>query len=629
MKCTNYKFYDWENFDFKSLLRRIEHEEHRRKASLSDKVTEIRFKSPSGRKIEEIDRDFLEHLDHQAKLCILLTKSFNAWADLWPKFLAGKATHTEYQKMMDDSQQNYSYTWGHYLRDLVTGRCEYGNWNAQEIYKEELQKQLKFYGVYDIWKKDNDIINSMAFLTEQDGFDYVFSNFDHVFFGTEYDQYYRLAEALPEVQTKYEDAFKRIAREVAEIPNPKQIKEYFEKIPYIYREIFPPCDEDDSESGVYILRQIKGYRDHLEAFDPIDFYVRMSQFYLIPFLKKAEDHMKHSPEFSEYYQPKVDVFDKFLHTFLDFVLDYCKDVFPLFVEQRRADSAYTSLVEINDLPEDLLDRIKAEKMWFEHVGEQSAARQEQFDNETSNNESVAAVEKIKKEYEGYKKKAEKALKKKDSSEFSVPYSNMKGLIEDLEKIDVPESHEFQEVLKEELAKFKKDKRELKMHDYYMSYKDAFSMADDVNNALSTDNSMMVNALLPALKSQKESFLEDLESFDYPEIKEYPPIVALLQKVDDVIARASSGAKSPEVTNAEMTLIPQLDAFLPSLTMMTTMPPNPMMVPNLMMIKAQVMTPLAQLKPLAGQSPKIKAAVDRAEAMLIPFDAYIAKCSAPQ
>ena len=629
LKCTSYKFYDYEHFDFDALGQRIEKESNNLLNALS--AVKYTFAKKDSKLTTKGDHggEFSEHFYHQGKICSLLSKTFEGFNKLWPKLLNGTSTQSEWKAIQEESQYNYSYTYGHYLRNLVTGSSSYGNWKAQEVYSPLIQGQLKHYGLYDIWKKDNDIIKTPEFLKEMDAFDKIFQNIGQNYYSTEHDQYFLLYQALPQVQANMENAYRKILSEVKQIGNPEDVRDYFRKCPYIYREVFPPCDEDDRESGVFFLRQFKSeYSYKLDDLDPFDFYCQMCR-YMIPWLKDATENVALIPEFGQYYQPIIDTYNNFMHTFLNFILQYAHELFPLYISETSAQNVYHHLVDLENLPQDLLKQIKAEKLWFEGVPKEVEKRKVEFRANVATNQAVGEVQKYKADYEKELKKYEKAKKQKNESNLSTARRGMKTIYQRLGDLNVPEAAALRETVKATIDEAKIVKADIKCHDFYMRWKDdIINQQTSLQGVIDRHEDILLNTQITIFKNFLGTVRDEIESFDgdVDKLKEYQPLVDILKQSEDMIANASSNAKPADVVNAEVQFVPQVEAYIPSMQMMIAMPPNPMMVPSLLMIKSQIAAPLAQLRPLVDKSDKIKACVEKADAAMGPFDEYIQKCT---
>ncbi|KAH0794576.1 hypothetical protein GPJ56_001601 [Histomonas meleagridis] len=625
-------------------------------------------------------------LSSHRKFCNFMNSFFDGLKRIWPKLEAGIPCFEEFQAYMKDIEHLYDYTWRGYADSYVKPSKD--GWGVAYLFDEDGQKFMKDYGFYNDWKADYDIISKdeFVFITQCDVIDIhlkrLYDQFSSNVRPSEIDPFLEVCTLFPYLEDRFEAVFTEIADKICKFEIVYNANEYANETGHKWREILPPCDEDDENSGNYIIRQsFPSYESDIYFFQVTDMYcdlgLKLQQFWDIGYRAIHRPGSKPIPlllDFSFYYQQKLDAISNFLDKILDITLKLIYKAYPHYISESEANNTYNRLLWICEefQPPKHRELIKSKKLWFEDVYKKVLERKANTIVEVITDVIDEKLDKIEKSVKKHKKELENARKQQDIKLFKTSRRNLKKDMKGLDDMDITGNRQkLIDEISEIIQQTHKEKKYIEIQDFMkVNAQNVKRAMSDLEAAVATNNSNLSAAYRVGLKSALEAFNDQVNRFtgDIDELKRNPEFVKLMNDANQLMnsngppatapttpitptvptspaalynaaptappaappTPPAAPAVSPEVVNAETRTVPNLNAMFPSIEMMTNMAPNPMMIPSITMMKTQVLTAYNELKPLENQSNVIKVACIGAEAAMKKIDDYIAKsASTPQ
>jgi len=594
---------------------------------------------------EEIDfHDIPQYTDEEKVLrsfthWITAAKEINIWFDgldaFWNEVKQGKATE-EILDNYHEASYKFENTYRFALEAYVKGHTSYGgDWGQKDCKSYKGTSILKSHGLYERFSNDMKIVSQPNFFETLinifERTDKMISMINQFKFEGK-NSYLDILNVLPELEQKFTTVFSQIAEDIANAKTPTEAKNIaVDKQTHIYREVLPSVDEDEPDTWNQIVRQYGlGFTTKITFTEIVDLYRRFS-YYLGEFIKEGKLAISLYPKFAEYYEKPIEAFTGFLNRILDFTLEQIRKAFPKFVTQVQATNAYQALLQDEEFqfPENI-EKIKKMKRFIEEECPQEAQK---FIDATkageANQEKMDKLERVKKDIAKTLKQLEKAKKKKEFDDFKSANRDLKSHVTDLEAIGFGPADEEAERIKGIIQENKSLKNQMRMDQFMKNYSEMLVNAiNQLKQAVANNEAYTIpgyQASLREIINVFESSADDFEG-DVDELKSYEPYVKLLNEAKEALEAKAAGGKSPQAMQAEQIYLPQINAYLPSITMMVNMPPNAAMVPQLFMMKGTLTGLLPNLMPYQGESPEIKAALDNVQEAFKKIDEYAAKCA---
>ena len=496
---------------------------------------------------------------------------------------------------------------------------------------------LQMKGYAQIFQQD---INSFSDINNINGFK-AFDNMTHKVYehytkyhtGNGVDQWKLFSLNTKYIEEHFETLFNSLYQDISAFQDPRDARKITnQQTKHIWREVLPPCDEDDDKDGIKILKKTFGFKSNVYYRDITTIFLKIMP-YIFNYLNDIRPLIIPFPQLGNYYGPQIKEFEEFITNHTRYMMEMIHKMFPFYITKSDSDSVYNNLLKTKNLPQSYLGYFKKFKKWFEDVGDTVEEKIKIIENNKKNAKLMEEFNKIIKKRDKMLKNMETYQKKNEFDNYKNERKKLKDIIKDLEKLNINESINAINDIKTTLSNTKQIKKELKMKKFILDIREYYSIKENIrylNIAFDENNYFSIKAYKDNIKRDLEVFEENINNFegDIEELKKLDLYKETIEKANEAIKKELPGGKSLEAMQIEQTKIPVIQAYLSSIDIYANIAPNPMMIPAAMMLKTNLVIEINKIRAYINESEEIKKHVESADNKLKILDEFVAKCSAP-
>ena len=187
----------------------------------------------------------------------------------------------------------------------------YENKYAKEHEDELLSSKgilfLKKKGYSQLFLKDynlfSDINNINAFQAFDDMVHKVYKHFKFYLTDNGVDQWRLFSLNTKYIEEHFEMLFNSLYQDISAFQDPREARKITsQSTKHIWREVLPPCDEDNDQEGIKLLNMYFGFKDNVYYRDIIKMYVKIFPF-IFEYLQEIKPLLIPFPHLGNYYTP--------------------------------------------------------------------------------------------------------------------------------------------------------------------------------------------------------------------------------------------------------------------------------------------------------------------------------------
>ena len=496
---------------------------------------------------------------------------------------------------------------------------------------------LEMKGYTQLFLKDHnlftDINNIKGFQAFDEMVHKVYQHYHDYLTDNGVDQWRLFSLNTKYIEEHFEAVFNSLYQDISIIQNPEEARQIARsQTKHIWREVLPPCDEDNNEEGIRLLIGVFGFKNHVYYSELTKMFERVFS-YVFNYLQEIKPLLVSFPHLGNYYSPQIQIFEEFIYNHTKYMMEMIQKMFPCYITKSGAEDVYNMLINVNYIPKEYVDYFKKFKKWFEDIGDTVEEKINNYKLNKNNEKMNEELVKLIKQKDKILKNMEKYQKQKNYDDYRSERRKLKSLINDIEKIKVDDATNVINDIKTIISNTKQTKKELKMRKYILGlneYPSIKELIKQTNIFFEEKYYSSIQQMKDSIKRELENFEESINKFDgdIEELKKIDLYKEIIEKANEALKRELPGGKSIEAAKMEQFQIPVVNAYLPSIDMYANLAPNPMMIASVMMMKANIVTEVNKLRPFINESEEIKKCVELADNKFKILDEYIVKCSSP-
>lgn len=461
----------------------------------------------------------------------------------------------------------------------------------------------------------------------------VYENYHNYITENGVDQWKLFSDSTKYIEEHFETLFNSLLDDISKIQDPKEARKIaIQQTKHIWREILPPCDEDNRQEGIRLVNMFFGYKYHVMYGDIIKMYTDIIPF-VFKYLNDIKPWLIHFPYLGNYYTPQIQNFEVFLSNHIKYMIETIQKLFPYYITKSKAEESYNKIINANHIPPNYIEYFKKYKKWFEDIGETVDEKIKNIETGKKNEKTNEQLNKLIKQKDKILKNMSKAEKTSSFNDYKNERKSLKNLIKDLEKLNISDSTNVINDIKEIIANTKQKKKEIKIKSYILNLYEYSSIKENIkflDQAFEEKNYESIKPFKDNIKREYGNLQEKIDNFegDVEELKKSDFYKEISEKVNEALKRELPGGKSLEAVKLEQYTLPVVNAYLPTIDTYANMPPNPMMIASVMMVKTNIINEVNKLRPYINESEELKKCVETADNKLKLLDEYVVKCSAP-
>ena len=287
------------------------------KDTLSGALKEIAGTGLSGPTINKFNREFIRYIKYFRYL-----NNYRTGFDIMlNSLIQGAYVSKQFEEFMENFQ-NY--------RDIQSQmERAYENKYAKEHEDELLSSKgilfLEKKGYSQLFLKDynlfSDINNINAFQAFDDMVHKVYKNFKFYLTDNGVDQWRLFSLNTKYIEEHFEMLFNSLYQDISAFQDPREARKITsQSTKHIWREVLPPCDEDNDQEGIKLFNMYFGFKDNVYYRDIIKMYVKIFPF-IFEYLQEIKPLLIPFPHLGNYYTPQIQYFEEFIYNHTKYMIE--------------------------------------------------------------------------------------------------------------------------------------------------------------------------------------------------------------------------------------------------------------------------------------------------------------------